>query len=88
MHYLDEGLLISSTQLTIVIVTTQSNRRIYIHKAFIDELKIWKSNQAELSDRFTNNTSSLQIFQASPEVPTAPNVSNFRSNFKKECLKI
>lgn len=63
--------------------TTQSNRRIYIHKAFIDELKIWKSNQAELLERFTNDTASLQIFQTSPEVLTAPNVSNFRSKFKK-----
>lgn len=63
--------------------TTQSNRRIYIHKAFIDELKIWKSNQAELLDHFTDDTSSLQIFQTSPEILTTPNVSNFRSKFKK-----
>ncbi|TDE73996.1 site-specific integrase [Streptococcus vicugnae] len=67
--------------------TTQSNRRIYIHKAFIDELKIWKSNQAELLNRFTSDTSSLQIFQTSPEVLTAPNVSNFRSKFKKRMPK-
>ncbi|WP_231117729.1 site-specific integrase, partial [Streptococcus dysgalactiae] len=32
--------------------TTQSNRRIYIHNAFVEELKIWKAMQRDLLQKF------------------------------------
>lgn len=67
--------------------TTQSNRRIYIHNAFVEELKIWKSKQFELLKAFTDNTDSLQIFQNSPEVLTSPDISNFRTKLKKRMPK-
>ncbi|HFU3977120.1 TPA: site-specific integrase, partial [Streptococcus suis] len=63
--------------------TTQSNRRIYVHDAFITELKEWKSKQEILLKNFTNDLESLQIFQNTPEVLTTPNVSNFRTILKK-----
>lgn len=63
--------------------TAQSNRRIYVHQAFIEELKRWKSKQYELLKEFVDNPNSLQIYQTTPEVLTGPNVSNFRSVFKK-----
>ena len=67
--------------------TTQSKRRIYIHKAFIDELHIWKRKQAELLSNFTTDTNSLQIFQYTPELITLPNVTNFKTKFKKRLPK-
>jgi len=63
--------------------TTQSNREIYIHKAFVDELKTWKSVQSQRLSKLTDSTDDLQIFQFSGEPMTAPNVSNFRAAFKK-----
>ena len=63
--------------------TTQSNRRVYIHRAFVKELKQWKNQQYELLKEFTSNPNSLQIYQTTPEVLTGPNVSNFRAILKK-----
>lgn len=63
--------------------TTQSNRRIYIHDAFVTELKVWKYKQEIILKDFTNDLESLQIFQSTPEVITTPNVSNFRIILKK-----
>lgn len=63
--------------------TTQSNRRIYIHNAFVEELKIWKAMQRDLLQKFADNTNSLQIFQTNPEVLTSSDVSNFRVVLKK-----
>lgn len=63
--------------------TTQSNRRIYIHRAFVKELKQWKKQQYELLKEFTNNPNRLQIYQTTPEVLTGPNVSNFRVVLQK-----
>jgi len=63
--------------------TTQSNRRIYLHNAFVEELRQWKEKQGNLLEDFTDNLNSLQIFQTGPEVLTGPNVSNFRVDFKK-----
>lgn len=67
--------------------TTQSNRRIYLHNSFVQELKQWKENQHKLLREFTDNPNSLQIFQATPEVLTGPNVSNFRVVLKKRMPK-
>ena len=67
--------------------TTQSNRRIYIHRAFVEELKHWKEKQHKLLIDFTDNPSSLQLFQSTPEVLTGPNVSNFRVLLKKRMPK-
>lgn len=67
--------------------TTQSNRRIYLHNSFVKELKQWKEKQHKLLDKFTDNPSSLQIFQSTPEVLTGPNVSNFRVVLKKRMPK-
>ena len=63
--------------------TSQSNRRIYIHSGFAEELREWKVKQFEFLQEFTQNPSSLQIYQTTPEVLTAPNVSNFRVILKK-----
>ena len=63
--------------------TTQSNREIYIHKAFVGELRTWKSIQSQKLAKLTDSTDDLQIFQFSGEPMTAPNVSNFRASFKK-----
>lgn len=63
--------------------TTQSNRRIYIHKAFVQELTEWKEKQAHLLAEFTDNTEDLQIFQDSPLQLTAPMVSNQKIKLKK-----
>lgn len=67
--------------------TTQSNRRIYIHKSFNEELKKWKERQFDLLKPFTDNSKSLQIYQATPEILTSPNVSNFRVILKKRMPK-
>lgn len=67
--------------------TTQSNRRIYIHKSFNEELKKWKERQFDLLKSFTDNSKSLQIYQATPEILTSPNVSNFRVILKKRMPK-
>ena len=63
--------------------TTQSNRRIYIHKAFVNELRVWKLTQANRLSKLTDSTDDLQIFQFSGEPMTAPNVNNFRKSLKK-----
>lgn len=63
--------------------TSQSNRRIYIHSGFAEELREWKVKQSEFLQEFTQNPSSLQIYQTTPEVLTGPNVSNFRVILKK-----
>lgn len=63
--------------------TTQSNRRIYIHNAFTEELKLWKGKQFDLLGEFTDDSDNLQIFQTSPELLTSPNISNFRVILKK-----
>ncbi len=63
--------------------TSQSNRRIYIHSGFAEELREWKVKQFEFLQEFTQNPSSLQIYQTTPEILTAPNVSNFRVILKK-----
>ncbi|EFQ56995.1 site-specific recombinase, phage integrase family [Streptococcus downei F0415] len=67
--------------------TTQSNRRIYLHKTFVTELKSWKERQRELLKEFTDSPNSLQIYQTSPEILTGPNISNFRVRFKKRLPK-
>lgn len=67
--------------------TTQSNREIYIHKAFVDELKTWKTVQSQKLSKLTDSTDDLQIFQFSGDPMTAPNVSNFRASFKKRLPK-
>lgn len=67
--------------------TSQSNRRIYIHSAFAEELTAWKDKQANLLSDFTNTPNRLQIFQDTPEVLTGPNVSNFRVILKKRMPK-
>ena len=58
-------------------------RRIYIHKAFVQELTEWKEKQAHLLVEFTDNTEDLQIFQDSPIQLTAPMVSNQKTKLKK-----
>ena len=63
--------------------TTQSNRRIYIHKDFVNELRVWKFTQANRLSKLTDSTDDLQIFQFSGEPMTAPNVNNFRKSLKK-----
>lgn len=63
--------------------TSQSNRRIYIHSGFAEELREWKVRQFEFLQEFTQNPSSLQIYQTTSEVLTGPNVSNFRVILKK-----
>lgn len=63
--------------------TSQSNRRIYIHSGFAEELREWKVRQFEFLQEFAQNPSSLQIYQTTPEVLTGPNVSNFRVILKK-----
>lgn len=67
--------------------TTQSNRRIYLHDSFVNELKSWKEKQRDLLKEFTDNPNSLQIYQTSPEILTGPNISNFRVRFKKRLPK-
>lgn len=67
--------------------TAQSRRRIYIHKAFVEELKQWKIEQFQLLSEFTDNPSHLQVFQNSPEPLTTPNISNFRVKLKKRMPK-
>ena len=62
-------------------------RRIYIHKAFVQELTEWKEKQAHLLAEFTDHTEDLQIFQDSPIQLTAPMVSNQKTKLKKECLR-
>lgn len=59
-------------------------RRIYIHKAFVQELTQWKEKQAHLLVEFTDNTEDLQIFQDSPLQLTAPMVSNQKIKLKKK----
>ena len=63
--------------------TTQSNRRIYIHKAFVNEVRVWKSTKVNRLSKLTDTTDELQIFQFSGEPMTAPNVNNFRKSLKK-----
>ena len=63
--------------------TTQSNRRIYIHQAFIEELYNWKKKQRDRLKEFTKDFSNLQVYQSNPEPLTSPNVSNFRVSFQK-----
>ncbi|WP_455440826.1 site-specific integrase [Streptococcus parasanguinis] len=63
--------------------TTQSNRRIYIHTAFVQELKEWKEKQAHLLAEFTENPEDLQIFQDSPLQLTAPMISNQKARLQK-----
>lgn len=58
-------------------------RRIYIHKAFVQELTEWKEKQAHLLVEFTDNTEDLQIFQDSPLQLTTPMVSNQKIKLKK-----
>ncbi len=67
--------------------TTQSNRTVYIHKGFVEELSNWKEKQAILLSEFTNDFESLQIYQNSPFLLTAPNIANFRIMFKKRLPK-
>ena len=62
-------------------------RRIYIHKAFVQELTQWKEKQAHLLVEFTDNTENLQIFQDSTLQLTTPMVSNQKIKLKKECLR-
>lgn len=67
--------------------TTSSNRVIYIHDAFVKELKEWQESHAHILSDLVKNTDDLQIFQISPEVLTAPNVANFRIALKKRLPK-
>lgn len=71
-HYRKKKVTIGDTK------TTQSVRRIYIHKAFIKELSEWKTKQHGLLGKFTDNPETLQIYQTTPEILTQPNVSNFK----------
>lgn len=66
--------------------TKESERRIYIHKAFINELKLWKVKQFALLGKFIDNPEKLQVLQATPECLTEPNVSNFRHGKLKKRL--
>lgn len=63
--------------------TTQSNRRIYIHDRFVEELKEWKQKQAKLLSIFDMDLNNIQIYQITSKILTSPNVSNFRVSFKK-----
>ncbi|MCT4462921.1 site-specific integrase [Lactococcus cremoris] len=76
-HYRKSKVTIAETK------TTQSIRRIYIHKALIDELSKWKQRQFQLLIKYISTPEQLQIYQNTPKVLTAPDVSNF----KKEKLK-
>lgn len=58
--------------------TTQSVRRIYIHKALIDELSTWKQQQFQLLGSYTSTPEQLQIYQNTPNIIKAPDVSNFK----------
>lgn len=67
----------------VTVKTKQSNRRIYLHKEFVDELKNWKVNQYKLLKKFTDSPNKLQVYQDTPEILTAPKVSNFKVIFQK-----
>ena len=71
-HYRKSKVTIDDTK------TTQSIRRIYIHKALIDELSTWKQRQFQLLSNYTSTPETLQIYQNTPEIMTAPDVSNFK----------
>jgi integrase len=71
-HYRKKKVTIGATK------TTQSVRRIYIHDAFVKELKEWKRKQFELLKQFTDEPEKLQIYQVTPEILTHPQVSGFR----------
>ena len=77
-HYRKKKTTIGNTK------TTQSVRRIYIHKAFVKELSEWKEKQIELLGKFTDNPDTLQIYQNTPEILTQPDVSNFRHDKLKK----
>lgn len=77
-HYRKKKVTIGATK------TSQSVRRIYIHKAFVDELKNWKKKQSELLKEFIDSDDDLQIYQTSPEILTHPDVSNFRHDKLKK----
>lgn len=71
-HFRKKKVIVSETK------TPQSVRRIYIHKALIDELLKWKKEQYEILKEYTSNPDNLQIYQTSPHVLTAPDVANFK----------
>jgi len=62
--------------------TSQSNRRIYIHGAFVKELSEWKEKQSNLLTELVDNTEDLQIFQDSPLELTAPMIANQKSRMR------
>lgn len=66
--------------------TKESERRIYIHKAFVDELKSWKFKQLGILGKFIDDPEKLQVLQSTPEYLTEPNVSNFRHGKLKKRL--
>jgi integrase len=77
-HYRKKKVTIGATK------TAQSVRRIYIHKAFIEELKHWKKKQFKLLEEFLDSSDDLQIYQTSPEILTHPQVSGFRHDKLKK----
>lgn len=66
--------------------TRESNRKVYIHKAFLEELRNWKSKQIQMLGDFVNEANDLQVLQATPEYLTEPNISNFRHGKLKQRL--
>ena len=77
-HYRKKKVTLGDTK------TTQSVRRIYIHKAFVKELSEWKTKQFELLGSYTDDPESLQIYQTTPEILKQPDVSNFRHDKLKK----
>lgn len=77
-HYRKRKVTVGATK------TAQSVRRIYIHKAFIEELRNWKQKQSKLLKKFIDSSDDLQIYQTSPEIMTHPDVSNFRHDKLKK----
>ena len=62
--------------------------RTYIRdgKAFLEELRNWKSKQIQMLGDFVNEANDLQVLQATPEYLTEPNISNFRHGKLKQRL--
>lgn len=77
-HYRKKEITIAETK------TSQSVRRIFIHKAFLDELLTWKAQQAKLLEKYTSDPEKLQIYQTSPNILKAPDVHNFKRDQLKK----
>ncbi|PCS00181.1 site-specific integrase [Lactococcus fujiensis] len=77
-HYRKKEVTIGATK------TTQSVRRIYIHKSFVDELKVWKTKQFKLLEKYVDKPETLQIYQTTPEIVTHPQITGFRHDKLKK----